>query len=278
MAIKPFSWANFRKSIMKIRNFSIFTLIILSVISFYLFRIFKNSSSRKDNSVFIIGTASGYAPFVSINERNQYEGFDIDVANAISEKLGKKLEIKDLGSMSPLFIALEQNKVDAIIWGLSITKERTNKVAMVKYQGELDRTYPLLFWKSIPEKIRSLEDINNLNNFTVCVEPGSSQENVLKKYPKINKIYTERIDDALLNLQYAKTNAALVEPTIAKKFKSKYPEIKILDIKLAPEDQVDGVGIAIKKDNIDLINNIFGIVKELKASGKLKELQSKWGL
>src|SRR5690606_28212075 len=129
---------------------------------------------------------------------DEYEGFDIDVIKAIAKETGKKLVLKDLGSMSSLFMALEQNKIDAIIWGMSITQDRLNKVAMVRYQGELVTSFPLLFWNDIPENIKS---INDMAGKTICVEPTSSQDTVLSKYSFIAKLPTEKVDDALLNIQ-----------------------------------------------------------------------------
>ena len=46
---------------------------------------------------FVVGTTSAYAPFVSLDEEGQYVGFDIDIAEALAEKLGRRLVIKDLG-------------------------------------------------------------------------------------------------------------------------------------------------------------------------------------
>jgi ABC-type amino acid transport substrate-binding protein len=229
----------------------------------------------KDSSTFIVGTASGYAPFVSINQNGDYEGFDIDVATALSAKMGTTLEIKDLGSMASLFMALEQGSIDAIIWGLSVTQDRLKKVAMVRYQGEDVTAYSLIFWQNIPAGIT---DISAMTDMTICVEPASSQDGVLSRYPLVHKMFTEKVDDALLNIQYGKADAALVEPTIAKKFKNKYPEIQILEIPLAPEDQVHGVGIAIKQDNHSLREKVTLAIRQLDDEGLIKEYEKKWDI
>lgn len=248
-------------------------LLLIIIMGIYLLFSPTTEINRADR--LIIGTAAGYAPFVSMNQYGEYEGFDIDVAKALANQLDKKLEIKDLGSMTALFVALDQGSIDAIIWGLSITKDRLKKVAMVHYQGETDTSYPLLFWKRIPANINSLDDMKGK---TVAIEPGSSQEGVLNKYPLIQRITTDKIDDALLNIQYGKSDAALVEPAIAKKFKTRYPEIQILDIPLAAEDQVHGVGIAIKKTNSALIEQIQNAVTHLKARGIIQQLEKTWGI
>jgi ABC-type amino acid transport substrate-binding protein len=250
--------------------------ILLLVIGFFCCYVFLNN--KKDDcsgDVFVVGTATGYAPWVSINEKNEYEGFDIDVITALAQKMNKKLELKDLGSMSALFIALDQGSIDAIIWGLSITKDRLKKVEMIHYQGKMINAYPLIFWKQIPPNITTIDDMQDK---TVCVEPASAQDAVLSKYAFINKKFTEKIDDALLNIQYGKADAAFVEPAIANKFKSKYPEIISLDIPLAPDDQVRGVGIAIKRGNTTIINAVKNAVDELKRSSVITMYEKKWSI
>jgi ABC-type amino acid transport substrate-binding protein len=232
-------------------------------------------STKRDDSVLIVGTTGAYAPFVSINEQGEYEGFDVDVARALAQQLGKTLEIKDLGSMTSLFMGLEQGKIDAIIWGLSIIPERLLKVTMVSYAGELIDSYKLVFWNNIPEGIKSIED---LAGKIVCVEGGSAQEKVLSAYPKVIQKPMEKVVDSLMELQYRKADAAFIEPAVAKKFQDKFKEIKMLDVPLGKEDQELGTGIAIKKDNLDFIKQVEQAVASLKKVGTLKQLEEKWGI
>jgi len=255
------------------KNKIIFCVSIIAIISTYLF-IFKNDRDLDENSL-IVGTVANYAPFVSINAQGEYEGFDIDIAQEIARVLNKKLIIKDLGSMAPLFMALEQGSIDVIIWGLSITQERLKKVSMIRYQGETTTAYSLIFWKQIPSNIISIEDMKGM---TICVEPASAQDVVLSKYSFINKKSTEKVDDALLNIQYGKADAALVEPAIAQKFKNKYQEIQILDLLLAPEDQVEGIGIVIKKSNAQLTQEVQQAVEILQRNESIKKLEQKWNI
>lgn len=66
---------------------------------------------RQKLDLFVVGTTGGYAPYVSLNEKGDYEDFDIDVANCLSKKLGRDLVLKDLGSMPGFMIALKQGKI-----------------------------------------------------------------------------------------------------------------------------------------------------------------------
>ena len=258
---------------MKLNTYLLLGFLCMVGISYYL--LIRKTNIPLNKSTFVVGMAAGYAPWVSVNEQGEYEGFDIDVMKALSKQMNKELVLKDLGSMPSLFMALEQNKIDVIIWGMSITQDRLNRMNMVRYQGETITSFPLIFWKKIPDGVTSIEDMSGKN---VCVEPSSSQDIVLSAYTSINIIPTEKVDDALLHIQYGKADAALVEPAIAKKFKKKCPEIQILDVPLAPANQVKGVGICIKKDNIVLTDQVTQPTNVLLENGSIQKFESKWGI
>lgn len=256
----------------KITLISIF-LAFFCLIGFGIYFLLKKQEKRDDTIIF--GTASGYAPFVSVNQQGEYEGFDIDVAHAIANVMHKRIKIQDLGSMATLFEALKTGRIDAIIWGLSITKKRLENVAMVHYQGETTTSYAMLFWQKIPNGITS---INDMKGMSVCVEPHSSQETVLDKYPLIRKIPIEKVDDSLLFIKTGKADAAFVEPAIAKKFKSQFPKIIMLDVPLSAEDQVQGIGIAIMPTNTEMIALIQSAVTTLTRQGIIEKLEKKWNI
>ena len=55
-------------------------------------------------------------------------------------------------------------------------------------------------------------------------------------------------------------------------------EIKTLDVPLAPEDQEQGVGIAIKRKNASLIKQVQQAVEQLKSDGTIEGYANKWGI
>ncbi len=234
------------------------------------------TTKKQDTNTLVVGMAGGYAPFVSMNEKGDYEGLDIDVAQALAGKLGKTLVLQDLGFMAPLLMALEQGSVDVVMWGMSITSERLQKFAMVGYQSAgIETTNPLIFWQQVPAGISSLADMKGM---TVCVEPTSAQSSIINKYRDIIVLPTEKVDDALLNIQFGKADAAFVEKAIAQKFKTRYPEIQIVDMPLNEEDFLRGCGIMIKKNNPQLVRAIETAVEQLKKSGTIATFDTKWGL
>ncbi len=221
-----------------------------------------------------VGTASGYAPYVYVNERGEYEGFDVDMAALLSEKLGRPLRVRDCGSMTGLILSLRQGKVDCLLWAISMTPKRAENMEMVYYQGKRVSAMPLVFWKEVPEGISSFRDLTK----TVCVEAGSYQEEVLRRYPDISLKYLDGVNEVIRDLKYGKSQACCLDPDLAFYLCSKYPELKTVNVPLEKEEQSPGNGIAVSRSNPDLAEEIRRAVLELRAEGKIEELEKKWGL
>jgi ABC-type amino acid transport substrate-binding protein len=219
----------------------------------------------------VVGTTSGYAPYVSINAEGKYEGFDIDLAEQLAARLNRKLVIKDCGSMPGLMLALKQDKVDVLIWAISITEDRMKNLEMVYYQGEQVTKLPVFFWKEIPKGIQSLEDLNG-----VCVEGGSFQEDVLKAVSGVELKFVDKIDDAILAVKYGKSVAGTIDTSLLPRIKAQYPDIKILELPIPGEKQALGNGICISKKRQELAAQVKQAVKELADEGKIAELETKW--
>lgn len=226
----------------------------------------------------VVGTTSGYAPYVSINAEGEYEGFDIDIAKSLADKLGRKLVIKDFGSMPALILALKQNKADVLIWSISITQERQKQMTMVYYQGEKVTSLPLLFWGGIPDHIKSLEDMANNPNAVISVEAGSFQEDVLLHVPGLTLKQVDKVSDAILELKYGKSQAVLIDNSLKPIYMKKFPKLKSLTINLPESKQSMGNGICLNSNNQDLIAAIQKAVNELFSDGTIANLEAKWKL
>ena len=246
-----------------------FIFCILSISSFF------SSAIAKD---LVIGTTSGYAPYVSINTKGEYEGFDIDIAQALADKLGRKLAIKDFGSMPSLLLAIKQNKADILIWSISITQERQKQMAMIYYQGEKTTSLPLLFWEEIPDNIKNLEDMANNPKTVVSVEAGSFQENILLSVPGLNLKQVDKVSDAILELKYGKSQATLIDNSLKSIYMAKFPKLKSLTINLPESKQSLGNGICLNSNNKDLIAAVQKAVNELFSDGTISNLEKKWNL
>jgi ABC-type amino acid transport substrate-binding protein len=247
---------------------------IVSVLSLFFSPLAAKEFVAKE---FVVGTTSGYAPYVSLDEKGEYVGFDIDLATILSKKLQCSLKIKDFGSMPALMLALQQEKIDAIIWAVSITEERQKQIEMIYYQGEKVTKLPLLFWKKIPENVGSLQDLADQPNAVICVEAGSFQDAILQKRKGLTVKHVDTVTDALLEIRYGKSQATLVDPSLVSTLLAKQPELKVVDIDLNPSEQSLGNGICLKKNSV-LIEQVRLAISEMQIEGKIQELEKKWKL
>ncbi|MFC1895029.1 transporter substrate-binding domain-containing protein [Candidatus Dependentiae bacterium] len=235
---------------------------------------FKESLIDGD-SVLVVGTNAGFVPYEFVDEKGRVVGFDIDVAQAIANKMGKRLIVKNM-PFDALILSLKQEKIDLVIAGLSITKEKLNELAMIHYHGDGETEFPLVFWKKIPDNIKSINDLKNLKNKTVSVQVGNIQEEFISKFDFLDIKPLSEISDLIMDIKYGKSIACVVENLVVKNLKKTFSELCVLNIPLNSEDIDFGHGIAIKKGNEDLTKKINDIVGELKMDGSIKKIERSW--
>lgn len=240
--------------------------------------LFVSQPAQQTKDTLTVGMMSGWAPFMSINNKGEYEGFDVDCAQEIAKRMNKKLVIKDMGSVASCFIALEQRKVDIVLSGLDITQARLDSVAMVRYTGEYEKAFSLVFWDEIPSGIQSMEDFRDLSDAVVCVESGSAQQVFLDQYSFIIQKCMNSVIDIILDLRFGKSTAAILEPRIARRFAVQNSQLKMIDVLLPKECIVYGSGIAIKKENTAMIDGVTNSIASMKADGFLTALEVRWQL
>lgn len=235
----------------------------------------SSSDVQERNNSLIVGLQSGYPPYEFVDDKGNVVGFDVDVGQRIAEMMGKTLVVQQM-SFESLILALKQKKIDLIISGMSVTPQRLEEIAMVPYYGENVTSLSLLFWKNIPKGIFSIDDIQSMPSPSIAVQSGTFQEQNLHKYSWISPKPLENMTDLIMDIKYGKSAAALVEFNIGKELSLKHPEIEIMDVPLAPSEQVLGNGIGIHKERTELIDAVQGCVSKLKASGEMQILHQKW--
>lgn len=258
---------------MKVVVAIILSAFVLGGLSFFP----KNNSTAKEETL-TIGMISGWAPFMITNKNGEFEGFDVDVAKEVAARLKKKLSILDMGALASLFVALDQNKIDLAFSGLDITEKRREQLNMIPYTGENTLEYVLLFHKQIPEGIKNIEDLRNFPGALVLTEPGVSVEKYLDSLGYLQKKQLASLAERLLDLQYGKSLAMIVEPSIARILMQKDPQLKSLGVPLSPHFQISGMGIAAKKENRALSETVLSVIATMKKDQTLSKLEEKWAL
>ena len=223
----------------------------------------------------VIATQAGYAPYESVDGNGKVVGFDIDIAQAIADLLGKKLRVTQ-SQFDSLIIGLKQGKHDLIIAGISITPDRLKEIAMVPYHGEEITDVALVFWKEIPETLNNLEKIAASDRPTITVMQGTWQELFLRQVPGIVVRPLEGNADLIMDLKYGKTSAVLFETHVAEVLKQQVPELQLVTVPLPQNHIVLGEGIGIRKEDTVFIQQVDAAVEQLNSDGTMAALEAKW--
>ena len=86
----------------------------------------KDADSATDNEKLIVGIDDAFAPMGFRDENNEIVGFDIDLAKATGEKMGKEVVFQPI-DWSTKESELSSGRIDLIWNGYTITEEEQKK-------------------------------------------------------------------------------------------------------------------------------------------------------
>ncbi|TQR35946.1 transporter substrate-binding domain-containing protein [Lysinibacillus sphaericus] len=154
----------------------------------------NKTNTEEGGGQFRVGMEAGYAPFnwtqqddangaVKIADNAEYAGgYDVQMAKKIAEGLGKELVIVKL-EWDGLVPALQSNKIDAIIAGMSPTKERKQTVDFTENYYTSD--FVMVIKKgSKYEKATSIQDFSGAK---ITSQLNTSNYNVIDQIKDVKK-------------------------------------------------------------------------------------------
>jgi lysine-arginine-ornithine-binding protein len=219
-----------------------------------------------------IGTEGAYPPFNGLDASGQLVGFDVDIAKALCEKM--KVECtyvaQDWDGIIPALLA---GKFDAIVASMSITDERKEKVAFT------DRYYttPGNF---VVAKTSAITDISPaaMKGKVIGAQSATTGAAYLEEKYKDSeiKLYATQ-DEANADLAAGRLDAGLADKFVL------YPWLETEAgecCKFIGQDLMDvnpqGQGIAVRKEDTELLGMLNKALKEIKADGTYKTINAKY--
>jgi polar amino acid transport system substrate-binding protein len=217
---------------------------------------------KKESDTLIVGTEAGFAPYEYM-EGDKVVGVDMDIAQAIADKMGKKLEIQNMDFDGAL-LAVQQGKVDFVAAGVSVSDERKEKMDFsIDY---VDSTEVVVVNSAAPA-VATAADADLADKIV-----GVQQGNIADFYVEANitakeiKRYT-KFAQAAEDLKNGKIDCIVMDQYPAEELVKANPELSILDGALFQ----DKYAIAVKKGNKELLDQIDSVLQELKDNGKIEE-------
>ncbi len=209
-------------------------------------------------------TSPDYPPFESLDKNNQIVGFDIDLINLVGQKIGVKVNV--IGqSFDGLIPSLLARKADLVAAGVTITEERKKSVAF---------SLPYISGPNaivVRKETGGIKKLADLTGKNVAVQLGTAQEKLVGDVKGANVKSYNLYTDAALAVQTRQADAMVLHKTVADSFVKVYPDLRIVatlgSLKTA---------FAMRKDCADLTNRVNAALIQVRTSGEMDKLVTKW--
>ncbi len=242
------------------------TILVLALV---LFAGAAFADSAMDNDVLVIGTEGTYPPFEFHDKTGALVGYDIDLVNAVAEKMGKEVKWVDM-AFDGLIPALLTNKIDMVAACMSVTSERSKKV---NFSEPYIITYSAFVTPSGNDTLNTLEDLKGKK---VSVQLGTTEDLYVSELEGIEVRKFNKLDDAVREVTLDRVDAAFMDEPVAKDYVgSKQFEGKL---KVAFTVEIEGApkAFALNKNDTQLLEAVNKALIELKEEGAIEELNEKW--
>ena len=209
-----------------------------------------------------------FAPHAMPTLDGKVEGFNVDLASLIGERLGKPVELT-AAQFSGLIPALQAGTYDFLAAPITVTEERSAN--MLFTEGFMDTNFGFLVPEGAPD-YTSLEDFKGK---TIAVNKGSNYESFLKEradeYGWTVESYGTNTD-AVAAVVAGRADANLAGATVVAWAAKKNPQVKI------SYEYPTGLvwGLAFRKDDVEGRNTVDKAIECLKIDGSMAALSEKW--
>jgi polar amino acid transport system substrate-binding protein len=220
---------------------------------------------------FVVGTTGNMPPLNMTAKNGEVIGFEIDMVRMMAKALGAELKVKTM-SFHELLPALELNKVDIVISGMTITPVRNLRFAFV---GPYFTSGKAFLAKS--ETIANISDATEINSPSTKVTTlkGSTSQNFVKTFmPKAQLFATDNYDQAIQLVLQDKVHALVADYPICIVALFRYPDAGFVSVQTTLT--YEPYGIAIPPNDPHFINWVENFIEILEGSDQLQRLENKW--
>ena len=211
----------------------------------------------------------GFAPFEYIDGDGNTVGFDVDLSNALAEKLGLTCEWLPNQAFDTLVPTIKQGgKADISIAGMTISDERLEQV---------DFSDPYLNSnQGIVAAAGSGLDSESLNaeGMQVACQTGTTgDEWISENLPNATKVPLADVTAALMGISTGLYNAMVIDLPVAQNMIAEsFSDLEVVE-EIPTGEQY---GIAVSYDNPGLKDAINDALAQIEEDGTMDELKQKW--
>ena len=227
----------------------------------------ENTTTKEVKKIYV-GTNAEYKPYEYI-EDGKMTGFDIELMEALAKNLGYEIEWNNM-SFDGLLPALQTQKIDMVIAGMSPTEERKKAVDFTNIYHSGGQS--VLVNKEDTE-FKTAED---LKGKSIGVQLGSLQEGIASKIDGTEVKFYNSFTGAVLELNAKKIDAVIVGDIVADNYLKNNKNLKKISLSAEQQKGTNGIAIALEKGHTELLKSLNDGIEELKSNGKYQELLNKY--
>src|SRR3954453_1759135 len=211
-----------------------------------------------------VGSDIPYPPFEQGKPGN-YTGFDIELMEAIGEKIGRTPEFQDT-SFETIFRDVQQGKFEAVISAATITEEREKAV-------DFSNPYYLSEQAVLVKEGSDIKSLEDLDGKTVAAQQGTTGLEIAKEELGGTEIrpYPEG-PDGVNALKSGTVEGVIIDAPVAQNAVEKSGGVEIAE-KVPTEETY---GIAVAQGDTELLDEINRALEEVEKDGTYKKIYEKW--
>ncbi|MDY4233612.1 MAG: ABC transporter substrate-binding protein [Gemmiger qucibialis] len=213
----------------------------------------------------IMSTNAAFPPYEMTTDSGEFEGIDIETAQAIADKLGLELQIDDMDFDAAL-LAVQQGKADMVMAGVTVTDERQNVM-------DFTDSYATGIQSIIVKEDSDIASVDDLAGKKIGTQRGTTGYLYCSDdFGDENVVAYDNGLTAVQMLNNGQVDCVVIDNAPAKEFIAANPGLKLLDTAYVEESYAIGVG----KGNTELKDAINTALEDLKADGTLQTIVDKY--
>lgn len=208
---------------------------------------------------------NAYFPPYEYYEGNEIIGIDAEIAAAVAEKLGLKLQIEDM-EFDSIITAVQSGKADMGLAGITVTEDRKKNV-------NFSDSYATGIQAIIVTEDSDIASVDDLADKMIGVQLATTGDIYAKgDFGEDHVDAYNKGGDAVMALLSGRVDCVIIDNEPAKSFVAANEGLKILPTEYVTEDYA----AALNKENTELLDAVNKALKELKDSGDLQKIIDKY--
>ncbi|MGN1421335.1 MAG: transporter substrate-binding domain-containing protein [Eubacterium sp.] len=231
-----------------------------------------DTASNEEVKTLTLATSADFPPYESIGDNGEYVGIDIEIAQAIADKLGYELKVENM-DFDSIITAVSSGKADMGMAGLTVTDERLQSV-------DFSSSYATGIQAIVVAEDSAITTVDDLYAEDAAYKVGvqlTTTGDIYFSGDIADGLTTCTVEEyqtgaeAIASLTSGKIDAVIIDNEPAKSFVAANDGLKILDTKYTEEDYA----IAFAKGS-ELTAEVNSALEELINDGTVQKIIDKY--